>query len=182
MANTCVPDLLVLMVKGWIREGPSPQRIMIQCDKYNNIVIVDYLGHPRSREYLFVSLNSYFGCCQPLSGPHLDNFRKLNSLPCLLLSFQFIMDTVTRVVTWKRQKKLHIFDLPAYRIKSKTEKNLECKAFGLGFFLVFCYMNFPCQWTSSTFCSKHTSHFSFFCLVCLSHSPFQQCFYSCFLY
>ena len=62
----------VLVVRGLIREGSSPQMMMMQCNGYDNLVIVEYLGHPGIREYLsFVYLfNSYFVYCQHLSGPY----------------------------------------------------------------------------------------------------------------
>lgn len=80
LATSRVLNLLAIVMKGWIREGPK--MIMIQCGEYNNIVIMKYLGHPP----FHVSFNSYFGYCQPLSGPHYYVqiiLGLLSSLPCL---------------------------------------------------------------------------------------------------
>lgn len=51
MAISLVPDMLVLVMRGWIREGLSLQIIVVH-EEYSNIGIVEYLGHIGSREHL----------------------------------------------------------------------------------------------------------------------------------
>lgn len=61
-------------MKGWIREGLSPQIIVVH-DEYSNIVRVEYLGHLGSREYLSFMYSLILTLAATNLCQALDNFK-----------------------------------------------------------------------------------------------------------